>query len=78
MGRAAAIRAFLTSYRRDVQGTIQCKRHALDNLPKQDLTWRSTTALHQGMRMVSKGILRRRTKPDWTRWKRAKPHVATI
>jgi len=38
VGRAAAIRAFLASYRRDVQGTIQFKRQALDNLPKQDLT----------------------------------------
>ncbi len=47
-GRAAAIRAFLASYRGDVPGTIRYSRQALDYLPEKDLTWRSTAAIALG------------------------------
>jgi LuxR family maltose regulon positive regulatory protein len=47
-GRAAAMRAFLTSYRGDVPGTIRYARQALEYLPEQDLTWRSTAAIALG------------------------------
>ena len=47
-GRAAAIRAFLAFYRGDGPGTIQYSRQALDYLPEQDLTWRSTAAIALG------------------------------
>ena len=47
-GRAAAIRAFLASYRGDVQGINQYARQALEYLPEQDLTWRSTATVALG------------------------------
>ncbi len=47
-GRAAAIRAFLASYRGDVPGIIQYARQALEYLPEQDLTWRSTATIALG------------------------------
>jgi LuxR family maltose regulon positive regulatory protein len=48
LGRAAAIRAFLASYRGDVQGTDRYSHQALEYLPKQDLTWRSTATVALG------------------------------
>jgi LuxR family maltose regulon positive regulatory protein len=47
-GMVAAIRAFLASYRGDVPGTIQYSRQALEYLPEQELTWRSTAAIALG------------------------------
>ena len=47
-GRVAAIRAFMASYRGDVPGIIQHARQALEYLPEQDLTWRSTAAIALG------------------------------
>jgi len=47
-GRAAAIRAFLASYRGDVPGIIQYARQALEYLPEQDLAWRSTATIALG------------------------------
>jgi LuxR family maltose regulon positive regulatory protein len=47
-GRVAAIRAFLASYRADVQGIIQHAHQALEYLSEQDLTWRSITAITLG------------------------------
>lgn len=47
-GRAAAIRAFLSSYRGDIQGTKKYARQALEYLPEQDLTFRSTATVALG------------------------------
>ncbi len=47
-GSVAAIRAFLDSYRGDVSGIIQNARQALDELPKQELAWRSAVAIVLG------------------------------
>jgi LuxR family maltose regulon positive regulatory protein len=47
-GRAAAIRAFLASYRGDVQEINRYSRQALEYLPEQDLTWRSTATVALG------------------------------
>jgi len=47
-GMVAAMRAFLAYYRGDAPGTIHCARQALDYLPQQDLTWRSTAAIALG------------------------------
>jgi LuxR family maltose regulon positive regulatory protein len=47
-GRAAAIRAFLAFYRGDVQEISRYSRRALEYLPEQDLTWRSTATVALG------------------------------
>jgi LuxR family maltose regulon positive regulatory protein len=47
-GRAAVIRAFLAFFRGDVPEIIQYAHQALEYLPKQDLTWRSTVAIALG------------------------------
>jgi LuxR family maltose regulon positive regulatory protein len=47
-GRAAAIRAFLAFYRGDVQAIDKYSRQALEYLPEQDLTWRSTATVALG------------------------------
>jgi LuxR family maltose regulon positive regulatory protein len=47
-GRAAAMRAYLSLYRGDVEATMRYARQALDDLPDQDLTWRSTAAIALG------------------------------
>jgi LuxR family maltose regulon positive regulatory protein len=44
-GRAATIRAFLAGYRGDVPEAIQYARQALETLPEDDLTWRSTATV---------------------------------
>jgi LuxR family maltose regulon positive regulatory protein len=44
-GRIATTRAFSAFYRGDVPGIIQYARKALEYLPEQDLSWRST-AIH--------------------------------
>jgi len=54
-GRAAAVRAFMSSYRGDVPGIIQHARQALEYLPQQDLTWRSLTAIALGDAHLFKG-----------------------
>jgi LuxR family maltose regulon positive regulatory protein len=54
-GRVAAIRAFLASYRADVQGIIQHAHQALEYLSEQDLTWRSITAITLGDAQGFKG-----------------------
>jgi len=47
-GRAAAIRAFLASYRGAVQETGKYARQALECLPEQDLAWRSAATVALG------------------------------
>ncbi|MFC2023167.1 LuxR C-terminal-related transcriptional regulator [Chloroflexota bacterium] len=47
-GRAAAIRALLASYRGDVPAIHKYSRQALEYLPKDDLTWRSTATVALG------------------------------
>jgi LuxR family maltose regulon positive regulatory protein len=47
-GRAAAIRAFLAFYRGDIPAISQYSRQALEYLPEQDLTWRSTATVALG------------------------------
>ena len=54
-GRAAVIRAFTASYLGDVPAIIEHARRALDYLPKQDLTWRSSAALALGDALGFKG-----------------------
>ncbi len=54
-GRAAAIRAFMASYRSDAPRIIQHAHQALACLPEQDLTWRSTAAIALGDAYVFKG-----------------------
>ena len=43
-GRAAAIRAFMDSYRGDIPGILKHARLALEFLPKEDSVWRSMIA----------------------------------
>ena len=47
-GRVAAIRAFIYSYRGNISGMMQSAHQALEDLPPQDLTWRSTVAIALG------------------------------
>ncbi len=47
-GRAAAIRAFLAFYRGDAQRTREYARQALELLPEEDMTWRSTATVALG------------------------------
>jgi LuxR family maltose regulon positive regulatory protein len=47
-GRVAVVRAFMAFFREDVPGIIQHSRQALEFLPEQDLTWRSTAAIALG------------------------------
>jgi LuxR family maltose regulon positive regulatory protein len=54
-GRAAVIRAFMASYLGDVPAIIAHARQALQYLPKQDLTWRSTAAIALGDALGFKG-----------------------
>jgi LuxR family maltose regulon positive regulatory protein len=56
-GKAAVIRAFLAFFRGDVQGIIQYAHLALDYLPEQDLTWRSTVSIALGDAYRIKGDL---------------------
>jgi LuxR family maltose regulon positive regulatory protein len=41
-GRAAAVRAYLSANKGDLQGIIRYARQALEYLPESDVTWRST------------------------------------
>jgi LuxR family maltose regulon positive regulatory protein len=47
-GRVAAIRTFVASYRSDASEIIKHARQALEYLPEQDLTWRSTATVALG------------------------------
>ena len=47
-GRAAVIRAFISTYVGDIPAIIRHARRALDCLPEQDLTWRRDAALALG------------------------------
>jgi LuxR family maltose regulon positive regulatory protein len=47
-GRAAAIRAFMAMFRGDVQEISKYSRQALEYLPEEDLTWRSTATVALG------------------------------
>jgi LuxR family maltose regulon positive regulatory protein len=47
-GRAAAVRAFMASFRGDVSDIIQYSRQALERLPEQDLVWRSSATIALG------------------------------
>ncbi len=48
LGRAAAIRAFMASFRGDMSEIIAQARRALAHLPEDDLTWRSSAAITLG------------------------------
>ncbi len=54
-GRAAVIRSFLASHRRDVTGIIQHARQALEYLPTQDSAWRNAAATALGDAHAYKG-----------------------
>lgn len=47
-GKVAVVRAFMAFFREDVPGIIHYSQQALDNLPKQDTTWRTTAAIALG------------------------------
>jgi LuxR family maltose regulon positive regulatory protein len=47
-GRAAATRALMCSYQGDVPGIVQHAHQALEYLPREDLAWRSVTAVILG------------------------------
>ncbi len=47
-GRAATIRAFLASFRGDIQAIHEYSHQALEYLPAEDLTWRSTAGVALG------------------------------
>lgn len=47
-GRVAAIRAFMAGFLGDAPAIIQYSKRALDDLPEEDLTWRSTAAVALG------------------------------
>jgi LuxR family maltose regulon positive regulatory protein len=47
-GRVAVVRAFMAFFREDVPGIIHYSRQALEYLPEQELTWRSTAAIALG------------------------------
>ncbi|MBL1192729.1 MAG: hypothetical protein HND51_00090 [Chloroflexi bacterium] len=47
-GRAAAIRAFMASFKGDVPGMIQSAQEALEKLPEEDSVWRSSMAITLG------------------------------
>jgi LuxR family maltose regulon positive regulatory protein len=55
VGKAAAIRAFLASYRGDVMATIQYAHQALEYLPQEELPWRSAASIALGDAFVSQG-----------------------
>jgi LuxR family maltose regulon positive regulatory protein len=56
-GRAAAIRAFMASFRGYIPAIIQYARQALDCLPEHDLAWRSSAAIVLGDAYVINGEL---------------------
>jgi LuxR family maltose regulon positive regulatory protein len=56
-GRIAVIRAFIAFIQGDAPGIIQYARQALEFLPEQDLTWRSTVAIALGDAYRIKGDL---------------------
>jgi LuxR family maltose regulon positive regulatory protein len=57
LGRAAVVRAFLAFFRGDASGIIRYANYALEYLPEQDLTWRSTVAIVLGDAYRIKGDL---------------------
>ncbi len=57
LGRLAANRALIASFREDVPGIIQHAKQALEFLPEQELTWRSTVAITLGDGHSIKGDL---------------------
>lgn len=56
-GRVAVNRALIASFREDVPGIIQHANQALECLPEQELTWRSTVAIVLGDAHSIKGDL---------------------
>jgi LuxR family maltose regulon positive regulatory protein len=54
-GRVAANRALVARVRGDVEGTLQFARQALEYLPEDELTWRSTVAILLGHAHSIKG-----------------------
>jgi len=58
LGRIAANRSLIASFREDVPGIIQHAKQALKFLPDQELTWRSTVAITLGDGHSIKGDLR--------------------
>jgi LuxR family transcriptional regulator, maltose regulon positive regulatory protein len=58
LGRIAANHAFIASFREDVPGIIKHANRALELLPEQELTWRSTIAINLGDAHFIKGDLK--------------------
>ncbi len=58
LGRIAANRSLIASFREDVAGIIQHANRALEFLPEQELTWRSTVAITLGDGHSIKGDLK--------------------
>jgi LuxR family maltose regulon positive regulatory protein len=55
VGRIAATRSFMASYRSDAAGVIPHARQALEYLPEQDVTWRGAAAVALGDAYVYQG-----------------------
>jgi len=55
VGRLAATRSFLASYSGDMPGTIRYARQALEDLPEQELHWRSAALIALGDAYASQG-----------------------
>jgi len=55
LGRIAATRAFMASYRSDAPGVIPHARQALQYLPQEDLAWRGAAAVALGDAYIYQG-----------------------
>jgi LuxR family maltose regulon positive regulatory protein len=55
LGRIAATRSFMASYRSDAPGVIPHARQALEYLPEQDITWRGSAAIALGDAYIYQG-----------------------
>jgi LuxR family maltose regulon positive regulatory protein len=55
LGRIAATRSFMASYRSDAPGVIPHARQALEYLPEQDITWRGAAAIALGDAYIYQG-----------------------
>jgi LuxR family maltose regulon positive regulatory protein len=55
LGRIAATRAFMASYRSDALGVIPHARKALAHLPEKDITWRGAAAVALGDAYIYEG-----------------------
>jgi len=55
LGRIAAARSFMASYRSDAAGVIPHARRALEYLPEEDVTWRGSAAITLGDAYIYQG-----------------------